>query len=64
MRKYFVLNKETLKSAIFLLVKDEIDLAYRFVDLTNTIILPNRFKSVAQAFNWLDIGYEWDVVDF
>lgn len=64
MRKYFVLNKETLKSAIFLLVRDEIDLTYRFVDLTNTIILSSRFKSVAQAFNWLDIEYEWDVVDF
>lgn len=57
MRKYFVIDKANLQSAIFLLAKDEIDLTYRFIDLTDASVLPIRFKSVAQALNWLDIGY-------
>lgn len=64
MRKYFVIDKANLQSAIFLLAKDEIDLTYRFIDLSNDSILPIRFKNVVQALNWLDIGYEWDSVEF
>lgn len=64
MRKYFVIDKANLKSAIFLLAKDEINLTYRFIDLSDDSILPIRFKSVAQALNWLDIGYKWDLVEF
>lgn len=64
MRKYFVIDKANLKSAIFLLAKDEINLTYRFIDLSDDSILPICFKNVAQALNWLDIGYEWDSVEF
>lgn len=64
MRKYFVIDKANFQSAIFLLAKDEIDLTYRFIDLTDASVLPIRFKNVPQALNWLDIGYEWDSVEF
>ena len=64
MRKYIVRDKANDKVSIFLLVKDEIFNAYRFVDLTDCTIVAVTFKTVSMALNWLDIGFEWEVTDF
>ena len=64
MRKYSVIDKANLKSAIFLLAHDDIDNSYRFIDLTDANILPISFKNIPQALSWLDIGYGWDLIEF
>ena len=64
MKKYFVMDKANLQKSIFILVKDEMDNSYRFIDIKDATIIPISFREVANALAWLDIGYEWDLLNF
>lgn len=57
MKKYFVIDKANSQTSIFILVKDEIDNSYRFIDTEGATLIIIKFETYEDALAWLNIGY-------
>lgn len=68
MRNFAVIDKSNNEMAIFRLVRTAYEFnhspEYRFIDLTNDLLLPVKFPTPAKALEWLDIGFAWEEVSY